>query len=791
MTARCDLHLHSRASVESEQWMPRQFGCPESFAAPRRQYDLCKARGMTFVTLTDHDTIAGGLELLDRPDFFLSEEVTARFPENGCVAHVLAWNITPEQHERIQETRDDVYALVEYLRKADIAHGLAHPLESPNRKLDVETLERMMLLFSTFEVTNGRSDERLNAVTQKLLRDLDAAALRRLSTRHRLAPALGVTRRLGVSAGSDDHEHPRAAACHTEVDGATTPRELLAAVMAGEARPIGRGISVVDLGIAFGTTTFRFLEGLAAQGTPLASPFADVMNAIRGQARPGDVRSRGQEEFLAHLERVVGEVGIAGADRDVGRLAAGDAIDAGAVAAAQICVADALVRSGAEALLEAADGADFFALFAAARDLAGGVKAMAPYLFAAHHLGRQLADLRQLETRWSVTRWPDRPARPAVFADTLSQIDGVSIWCRRFVDEAAREGREVLVPHCGPVSVGVRDETNAAFFEELPEMAGGTLPGYPGLRFTVPSLVRTLDWIQRREITEVELATPGPMGLVGLVAAKLLKLPVRATYHTEVPQLVRLLTGSAALERWACTLLRWFYGQVDRVTVFSPAARERLRELGVPEAKIDLQALAVDPDEFSPAHARRPAEPGLDLPDDRPIVLSVGRLSPEKKLPMILEATARLADLAPRPLLVIVGDGPERARLEAAAAGREDVRFLGALHGPALRRLYARAAAFPFASEVDTLGLVALEAMASGAPLIVARGASLTATLDHRRDAYVFDQGADGLATALREVLTNRPLATELSRNGRAAAVARWRRSSPAPDAAPARGAYL
>ena len=158
---------------------------------------------------------------------------------------------------------------------------------------------------------------------------------------------------------------------------------------------------------------------------------------------------------------------------------------------------------------------------------------------------------------------------------------------------------------------------------------------------------------------------------------------------------------------------------------------------------------------------------------------------------MILEATARLADLAPRPLLVIVGDGPERARLEALAGGREDVRFLGALHGPALRRLYARAAAFPFDSEVDTFGLVALEAMASGAPLIVARGASLTATLEHRRDAYLFDQGADGLAKALREVLTNRPLATELSRNGRAAAVARWQRSSPAPAAAPARGAYV
>src|SRR5450631_4239301 len=208
MIARCDLHLHSNASDHSEEWFPKQFGCPESYADPRRQYDICKARGMTFVTLTDHDTIAGGLELVDRPDFFLSEEVTARFPENGCVAHVLAWNITPEQHEQIQLVRDDIYALVEYLRGAEIAHALAHPLESPNRKLDAATLEKLLLLFSTFEAVNGRAAEDLNASLRGLLGGLDARALRRLSAKHGLAPARGSDRRLAVVGGSDDHEHP-------------------------------------------------------------------------------------------------------------------------------------------------------------------------------------------------------------------------------------------------------------------------------------------------------------------------------------------------------------------------------------------------------------------------------------------------------------------------------------------------------------------------------------------------------------------------------------------------------
>ena len=88
------------ASIGNDEWYTRLFGCPESYADPARQYELCKQRGMTLVTLTDHDTINGGLTLIDRPDFFLSEEITALFPENGCVMHVLAWNITPRAARR-------------------------------------------------------------------------------------------------------------------------------------------------------------------------------------------------------------------------------------------------------------------------------------------------------------------------------------------------------------------------------------------------------------------------------------------------------------------------------------------------------------------------------------------------------------------------------------------------------------------------------------------------------------------------------------------------------------------
>src|SRR5664279_5079206 len=76
LTTRCDLHLHSAASLTTGQWFSQYFQAPESYADPIRQYELCKARGMTLVTLTDHDSIEGGLQLIGRPDFFLSVSYT-------------------------------------------------------------------------------------------------------------------------------------------------------------------------------------------------------------------------------------------------------------------------------------------------------------------------------------------------------------------------------------------------------------------------------------------------------------------------------------------------------------------------------------------------------------------------------------------------------------------------------------------------------------------------------------------------------------------------------------------
>src|ERR671934_2461934 len=126
-TTRVDLHCHSTASEISKLGVQRSLGLPECATPPEEVYDLAKRRGMDFVTITDHDTIDGVLELSDRPDVFVSEELTVSFKNEPQAVHVLCYGITTDDHEWLQANRGDVEACAMYLREHEITAALAHP----------------------------------------------------------------------------------------------------------------------------------------------------------------------------------------------------------------------------------------------------------------------------------------------------------------------------------------------------------------------------------------------------------------------------------------------------------------------------------------------------------------------------------------------------------------------------------------------------------------------------------------------------------------------------------------
>ena len=156
-----DIHVHSKYSNKPTIWALKKINCPESYTSPEFIYKSAQKIGMDYVTITDHNTIQGALEIAHLPGVFISAEVTAYFPEDGCKLHIVILDINEEIFKEVMRLRTNVYHLVAYLQKNTIAHFIAHPLYD-NAKLSVETVEKILLLFDVFEVKNGSRTRQFN-----------------------------------------------------------------------------------------------------------------------------------------------------------------------------------------------------------------------------------------------------------------------------------------------------------------------------------------------------------------------------------------------------------------------------------------------------------------------------------------------------------------------------------------------------------------------------------------------------------------------------------------------------
>ena len=206
------MHCHSTASQESRLGVQRAVGLPECATPPEEVYALAKRRGMDFVTITDHDTISGVLQIAERPDVFVSEELTARFRGEPQAVHVLCYGITPEDHEWLQAHSDDVELCASYMHARDIACALAHPYYTVAAPLTARHRRRLAELFGVWETRNGARAPELNspAATYVVTRD-----------------GIGI-------GGSDDHAGVDIGRTFTEAPAASTPEEFLAHMRAGD-----------------------------------------------------------------------------------------------------------------------------------------------------------------------------------------------------------------------------------------------------------------------------------------------------------------------------------------------------------------------------------------------------------------------------------------------------------------------------------------------------------------------------------------------------------------------------
>ena len=728
--SKTDLHIHSRHSTRAADWVLRRLDFPASSSDPLQTYHRLRAAGMQFVTLTDHNTIAGCLEIAHLPGVIVGEEVTAGFPDDECKVHVLVWGLTESQHREIQALRDNIFDLQKYLAGESLAHAVAHPLHSPNDKLTPLHLQKLVLIFRHFEGINGRYHTRVSEAARYALGALTPRHIEVFAARTGIAPTHEEPWRKVFVGGSDDHGAMYPARAYTRTVRVETAADFLSRVRDGQCSAEGEGGN--PLAMAHGTynTAYQFLKAKFSvrPGDPGAGLIEKAFSRFMEGKDPTEFTLAEKIGFLAQgiASGKIFELAMAGNTslwKELSSYFSKPEVKA-ALARETAGVEEPERRAFLMANLIANQlGYRFFTQFIA--QLANGkfiesIQTISPLAPIIAMLSPYLHALRQPRREWlremtrSIAGAPPEflgNRRRAWFTDTLEDVNGVATTIRRMTAAGVASGYDVTVMTCrseiSEHGIPLKNFAPVGEFE---------LPEYELQRLSFPPALLVLEHLLRENYSELIISTPGPIGLTALFAAKTLGLRAVGIYHTDFPQYVRILTDDSFMETLTWDYMHWFYSQLDIVYVNSEDYRRCWIERGIPAEKLKILPRGLDTKTFTPERRDREFWRSRGLRDGEVGMLFVGRISKEKNLDTLVAATRRLSEWKTPARPLFIGEGPYLAEMKRLLP---DAIFTGYLRGGELADAYASADFFVFPSTTDTFGNVVIEAQACGLPVIV------------------------------------------------------------------------
>ncbi len=535
MRYRADLHVHSRCSGDPTSVGIRALGGRESYTDPLEVYASAKARGMDFVTITDHNTLAGSLAVAHLPDTFLSCEFDTWFPEDGVRVHVVTLNIDEAQFAEAARARTSVYDLSAYLREAGVCHFLAHPLFDMTDALTPDHVEKLLLLFNVLEGVNGSRVHRCNGLLQEIVGGLTPDTVMSMAERQGIEPWGETPWRKSLTGGSDDHSGLFVAGAHTVAGGDGTVSGFLAAVERGECAPAGEDGDARLLAHSIYAASFwrireilrlddptpprRALRLLNRGFGPIGSHVPLLEKAVQGVRRlaPGLYREgdgRGQA-WEALLER---EIGTLLADPQCF-----DSVGSGDLNRRLFTVVRQLTHDVTSLHLRPVLAGDPSASLPQILRCAFAV-GMVHFLELSYFIAWSVQSRDRASQRRLATHFLDRPPDPgkvAVFTDSGAEEDGPLRSARGLIAAAAERGIDIEVLTSTAEPTAKKDGTvNFEAIARQPRRGGGQGDA------AIPSALDVLDYVEQNAFTAVHIDTTGAVGAIGLLAARLLHLPV-------------------------------------------------------------------------------------------------------------------------------------------------------------------------------------------------------------------------------------------------------------------------
>jgi glycosyltransferase involved in cell wall biosynthesis len=779
---RIDIHVHSKYSKQPGQWILKKIGCPESFTEPLQIYQIAKDRGMSHVTISDHNTIDGALEIAHLSDTFISEEITTYFPNDGCKVHILALNINEKQHADIHKIRQNIYELAQYLNKEKILSIVAHPLYAVNDKLTISHFEQMLLLFQNFEL-NGARNSRENECLRLVMEQLNQAKIDHLAEIHAAEPLFSKPWRKKLWGGSDDHSSLNIARSYTIINDGDNPQILKGDKLFSDLKVISHPATPLTMahnfyGIAYQyyrskfnldrytdkDVLMRFLDrNLSADHNSQLGLFSKL-HLRRQYHREKKAKTPVSDSLMTLLRHETGK--MIREDPEFYK----PKKRSQSFSHQEQRWYDFVKRASTRIMIHFGDnlfnhisGFNFFNIFSTIGSAGGLYTLLSPYFVAFSQFAKDRTFSENIRKHFKIDSLPSEngDTQVAHFTDTFYEVNGVAKSLQQQVHYALKNNKAYTLITChtskSKDQPGVRNFTPIGTYE---------LPEYPEQKIFFPPFLEMLTYCYNNQVGHIHTATPGPVGLAALAIAKILKVYISGTYHTAIPQYAKILTGDKTIEKLSWKYVLWYYDQLDVIYVPSKSTMDQLVSKGLNPAKIKLYPRGIDVEFYHPTKRNGFFKTNYAISEGVKL-LYVGRVSKEKNLNLLIPAFKRLMESGQKVQLIIVGDGPYLEEMKVEMRG-VPCYFTGYLKGETLATMYASSDLFVFPSTTDTFGNVVLEAQASGLPVIVSDIGGPCENILKNRTGFIYrSDDPESLFDAIVTLVRNPRLRKEMGRAAR------------------------
>ena len=760
-----DLHSHTRFSSKPTNYLTKKLGIGECTTDPEDAYRIAMDMGLSMYTCTDHDTIDGNLLLRSKGyQVPISVEVTASFPHNNhkkrCKIHVLTYELNPERAEAIfkdiGKLRHNIYDLIHYYDQHDILYMAAHPFYSVNDRITVDIFEQILLLFDHFEI-NGSKGETTNKGLQFVIQNLTPGMLEQLADKHSRiisAPKTDCHRKQCSKAGQDAHIKRYIGRSFTYNPDAVSIRDLFEThsskniAVVRNSLPENLNFVLYCVGIEHKVKNNIELEKAISQDKRLSAVFSMLtskqlpaptiianLSCLLKRFVSKEENSLGkleQDEPLSFLLQSIQKIPF-----NEFKTAENKSISKQFFQLMQKSIDDAVLSF----INQKTHTPVRTILFNPCRTLGTIIdleKLILPYGISV----RVFNETRSFTKNVTKSLYPNGSTRTihvAHFFDTFHEINGPARFAQQLAVLSSTSEIDYKILTSGNQTSQFGEHVFPANMSFTPEL-------YPDQKLRIPSLVDVINHCYKEHYTHFHAATPGPLGLMALLAAKrLFKVPFFVTHHTDFAKYLGSYTQDIHIEEMVWELLKQFYSQADIVFVLSCDSKNDLIHHGIDKNKIRLFKRGIDTKRFHPPNAKRSTE-------DFTLITSC-RLAKDKGLEYLIPAIKKLLGKRKDICWKFIGDGPYKETFQHELSGY-NVLFTGFLTGETYVKTLQDADLFVFPSIADTFGQTPMEAQACGVPVIVTnRGGPKDNVLDGETGLIVEGKSSSALLEGIESVL--------------------------------------